>query len=328
MSLSVAILGAGSLGCVIGGVLAQAGHRVTLINRNAEFVDAINQRGLILNAAGVDRCVRLKAVTQCSQVDLNQNTPNTQGTLDLLLVLVKSFHTETAMQAALPLVGPNTVVLSLQNGVGHEAILSRMVGARPVLAGKTYVGGLVLCAGHVVDGSKGKETVIGELDGTMSARALRIADAFSAAGLITRVSPTIMTTLWDKLLANAATGALSAITGLSYGPLYEQAALETVAVAVVKEGMAVAAASGIPISFTDARQPWIKAGAGLPREFKPSMLQSLEKGSITEIDYINGAIVQQGQRLGVPTPVNATLVACVKALESKLCPNPTPESQR
>jgi 2-dehydropantoate 2-reductase len=312
MKLNIAILGAGSLGCAMGGVLAEGGHQVTLINRHAAFVDAINQHGLILNAAGIERTVAVRAVTQCSEVDLSA------GELDVLLVLVKSFHTEAAMQAALPLVGKSTAVLSLQNGVGHEAILSRMVGAHKVLAGKTYVGGVVLGPGRVIDGSRGKETIIGELDGSMSERAQRIATAFTAAGLVTHVSPNIMTTIWDKLLVNAATGALSAITGLPYGPLYEQGGLEATAIALVAEGMAVAKASGIAISFTDPREPWVKAGAGLPREFKPSMLQSLDKGSITEIDFINGAIVEQGARLGVPTPVNATLVACVKALESKL----------
>jgi 2-dehydropantoate 2-reductase len=312
MKLNIAVLGAGSLGSVMGGVLAEAGHRVTLINRNSAFVDAINQHGLTLNAAGIDRTVKLRAVTQCSDLDLSH------GELDVLLVLVKSFHTESAIQAALPILGERTVVLSLQNGVGHEAILSGTVGAGKVLAGKTYVGGDVLGPGRVIDGSRGKETIIGELDGTMSERAQRIATAFSAAGLVTQVSSSIMCIIWDKLLVNAATGPLSAITGLSYGPLYEQAGLESTAIAAVAEGMAVAKAAGIALSFSSPREPWLKAGAGLPREFKNSMLQSLDKGSVTEIDFINGVIVEQGLRFGVPTPVNATLVACVKALESKL----------
>ena len=230
------------------------------------------------------------------------------------------------MRTALPLVGPVTTVLSLQNGVGHEAILQRMVGADHVLAGKTYVGGQLLAPGRVIDGSKNKETVIGELggreDGSASARCERIAKAFTDAGLQTHISPNILGALWDKLLVNAATGALSAITGLAYGKLYAQAGLQTTAQAVVAEGMAVAHAAGITLGFTHPLQPWVKAGAGLPPEFKPSMLQSLEKGSITEIDYINGAIVAEGTRWGVPTPVNAALVACVKALESQLEPRP------
>jgi 2-dehydropantoate 2-reductase len=311
--LNICILGAGALGSAMGGVLAEAGHKVTLVNRNAAHIAAIQAQGLTLNAGGVDRTVRVRAVTDCDQVDASNG-------IDVLLVLVKSFHTEVAMQAALPLVGENTVVLSLQNGVGHDTMLQRMVGSAKVLAGKTYAGGVMLAPGRVLDSTRHKETIIGELAGGTSARAQQIAAAFTQAGLITHVSANIMTTIWDKLLVNAATGALSAITGLPYGPLYAQAGLEATAIAVVSEGMAVAKAAGIAISFNDAKAPWLKAGSGLPPEFKPSMLQSLEKGSVTEIDFINGAIVAEGLRLGVPTPVNAALVACVKALESKLAP--------
>lgn len=312
MTMNICILGAGALGSAMGGVLSEAGHRVVLINRNRAHVDAINERGLRLNAAGIDRYVRLQAVSDCSMVTLPD------GGFELLIVLVKSFHTEVAMQAALPLVGDRTVVLSLQNGLGHEVLLQALVGAHKVLAGKTYVGGVMLSPGYVLDGTAGKETIVGELNGQLSARAQRIATVLTAAGLITQVTPNVMTTLWDKLLVNAATGALSAITGLSYGPLYEQADLEATAIALVKEGMAVAQAAGVELGFTDARQPWAKAGAGLPRSFRPSMLQSLDKGSVTEIDYINGAIVKEGLRLGVPTPINAALVACVHGLERRL----------
>jgi 2-dehydropantoate 2-reductase len=310
--LKIAILGAGSLGCVLGGVLTEAGHDVWLINRGLATVATLNTQGLTLRAQGIDRRIKVKAVTECSAVDV------ADAPLDLLIVLVKSFHTDTAMQAAVGLVGPHTTVLSLQNGVGHEAMIGRIVGADRVIAGKTYVGGHVIEPALVVDGSLGKETVIGEPSGGQSPRTERIAAAFTAAGLRTTVSANIQTTVWDKLLANAATGAVSAIAGLSYGPLYEQTLLADTAIAAVAEGMAVAKAAGIAITDSNPREPWLKAGAGLPRGFKTSMLQSLEKGSITEIDFINGAIVDLGKQLGVPTPVNATLVACVKAIESKL----------
>jgi 2-dehydropantoate 2-reductase len=311
-TLNIAILGAGSLGCAMGGVLTEAGHTVWLINRGQAHVNAMNSRGLTLLANGVQRSIQVKAVTQCNQVDLSS------GPLDLLIVLVKSFDTQAAVQGALHLVGARTVVLSLQNGLGHEAILSQLVGAEKVIAGKTYVGGQVLSPGLVIDGTSGKETIIGELGGGFSERTRLIATAFTQAGLTTHVSANIMSTVWDKLLVNAATGAVSAISGLSYGPLYEQVLLSETAIAAVAEGIAVAKAAGVDLSFSNPSEPWFKAGAGLPREFKPSMLQSLEKGSITEIDFINGAIVSQGQRLGVSTPVNSALVALVKALESKL----------
>jgi 2-dehydropantoate 2-reductase len=127
-----------------------------------------------------------------------------------------------------------------------------------------------------------------------------------------------MGTIWDKLLVNVATGALSGITGLAYGDLYAVPEVEACAMAAVAETMAVAKASGIQLTTNDPQQPWIKAAAGLPFEFKASMLQSLEKGFVTEIDFVNGAVVRQGARCGVPTPVNQTLVACLKGIERGL----------
>ena len=119
-------------------------------------------------------------------------------------------------------------------------------------------------------------------------------------------------------MVNVATGALSGITRLSYGELYKLSEIQDCAIAAVTEAMSVAGAKGVKLSVTDPMQPWIKAAAGLPNEFKASMLQSLEKGSITEIDFVNGAVVYWGTQLGVPTPVNKTLVACMKGIERGL----------
>ncbi len=306
--MKIAVLGAGALGCAIGGALAQAGNGVVLINRNADHVDAINTHGLVMRTPAGELVVRASAA------------PSAQGLdpVDLVIVLVKSFHTEAAMAAATNLVGPHTAVLSLQNGLGHEDVLAQIVGRGHVLAGKTYVGGVMLAPGRIISGTAGKETLIGELDGTVSDRAQRIAATFNAAGLTTTVSDNIVGTMWDKLLINVSTGAVSGVTRLPYGPLYEIPEIEATAVAAVQEAMDVATASGVRLSFTDPREAWNKASAGLPADFKTSMLQSLEKGSVTEVDFINGAVVRWGQRCGVPTPVNATLVACIKGIERAL----------
>jgi 2-dehydropantoate 2-reductase len=306
--LKICILGAGALGCAIGGVLTEAGNDVWLISRNMAQVEAMNTRGLILRDAGVDRTVRVQAAT----------TAKDAGVVDLVVLLVKSFDTRQAMQAAKSLVGPETLMLSLQNGLGHEDILANIVGRERVLAGKTYAGGTLLGVGHVLVGTRGKETHIGELDGRITERAQRIAAVFNAAGLPTQVSGNILGTIWDKLLINVATGAITGITRLTYGDLYQQPALEACAVAAVLEAMAVARASGIVLGITEPREAWLKAGAGLPDAFKTSMLQSLEKGSVTEIDFINGAVVRWGEKCGVPTPVNQTLVACIKGIEKTM----------
>lgn len=306
--MNICILGAGALGCAIGGALAEAGADVTLVNRSPAHVAAINAHGLTLVTPDGERVVAVRAATSCAGL----------GEADVVVVLVKSFDTRSAMEGARSIVGPDTVVLSLQNGLGHEVILAEIVGPERVMAGKTYVGGVMLGPGRILSGVTGKRTVIGELDGTVTPRVQRIADVFNRAGLRTEVSDNILGTAWDKLLINVATGALSGITGLVYGELYAIPAVRDTALAAVAEAMAVARAGGVRLSMHEPVEAWDRAAAGLPFAFKTSMLQSLEKGSITEIDFINGAVVRAGARVGVPTPVNAALVASIKGIERRM----------
>ena len=309
--MKIHVLGAGSLGCAIGGTLAAAGSDVTLIARSHEHVDAVNARGLVLrDADGNDRIVKVAAVT-----DARDLSP-----ADLVIVLVKSFHTEAAIGGYKSALGEHTIVMSLQNGLGHEDVLEKAIGRERLLAGKTYVGGVFLAPGVVRAGVQGKLTLIGEPGSGISERVRRVAAEFERAGLKTTVSDNITGVIWDKLLVNTATGALSGITRLPYGLLYAVPELEAAAVAAVAEAMAVARAKGVTLSIEEPVDAWRMAGAGLGADFKASMLQSLEKGSVTEIDFINGAVVAEGHRLGIPTPVNRTLVACIKGIEKGLKP--------
>ncbi len=307
------IAGAGALGSALGGVLSQAGHGVWLITRNRAHVDAINAKGLILKKAAGDVTVHAQAATDYVAV------ASSPGAVDCVIVLVKSAQTHAAVTAALPVIGPQTLVLSLQNGLGHEDVIAAIVGKSRVLAGKTYCGGQIITPGHVICGVQGKDTHLGELDwnggGAVSPRVQQLADVFNAAGLQTFVSDNIVGTMWDKLFINVATGALAAITKLPYGDLYQVNALQETGCAAVAEAMAVARAMGVRVSLTEPLQAWTKAGAGLPYEFKPSMLQTLERNMRTEVDYVNGAVVRAGAQVGVPTPVNQTLLACVQGLE-------------
>ena len=306
--MKIYFLGAGALGCAIGGTLAAAGSDVTLIDPFQAHVDAINRDGLRMKVGDSERVVRVRASLDRTKLEAP----------DLLIVLVKSFHTRAAIEGARDIVGPGTAVMSLQNGMGHEEILSEVVGAGHVLAGKTYVGGVMLAPGHVITGTQGKRTVIGEIDGRISERAKAIAAEFERADLPCEVSDNILGAMWDKLLINVATGALSGITGQIYGSLYGVPEIEATAIAAVAEAMTVAEASGVKLSIKAPRDAWLMAAEGLPYEFKTSMLQSLEKGSMTEIDFINGAVVRAGLKHGVPTPVNQTLVAAIKGIERRM----------
>ncbi|WP_269504884.1 ketopantoate reductase family protein [Burkholderia sp. IMCC1007] len=306
--MKIAFLGAGALGCAIGSALTEGGHETWLVDRFAAHVDAMTRDGLQVDDERGTRRVAVRATMDPAEV----------GPVDLVVVLVKSFHTDSAMRGARDLIGPETVVLSLQNGLGHEDVLSEIVGRERVLAGKTYVGGVLRAPGHIQSGVTGKLTIIGELDGRITRRVQAIADAFNSAGLTTTVSDNIVGTMWDKLLINVATGAITGITRLTYGQLYDEPVLKATSLAAIDEAMTVAKAAGITLSIKNAEDAWNMAADGLSPAFKTSMLQSIEKSSLTEIDFINGAVVRWGERLGVPTPVNSTLVACIKGIERAL----------
>nr|WP_242684378.1 2-dehydropantoate 2-reductase [Paraburkholderia hospita] len=217
--MKIAILGAGALGCAIGAALTEGGNEVWLLNRSAAHVETMRRDGLRVDDANGSRRVEVKATTRAAEV----------GAVDLVVVLVKSFHTDAAMRGALALIGPDTLVLSLQNGLGHEDVLADIVGRGRVLAGKTYVGGVMRNPGHIESGVAGKATYIGELGGGITSRVMAIAETFNAAGLATTVSDNIVGTMWDKLLVNVATGALTGTTGLTYGQLYDEPLLKTAA---------------------------------------------------------------------------------------------------
>jgi 2-dehydropantoate 2-reductase len=303
--MKICMLGSGALGSALGGVLTEGGNDVWLIDAWAGHVDAMNAQGLVLRDGGVDRTVRVKARKAADGI----------GPADLVVVLVKSYDTRAAIEKAGDVVGPDTVVMSLQNGLGHEDLLADAVGRERVLAGKTYAGGVLLAPGHVIAGTNGKQTYIGELDGRLTERARRIAETFTRAGLPTEVSANIVGTMWDKLLINVATGALAGITRLPYGGLYRVPEVRACALAAVAEGIAVARSLGVKLTSENPEDAWNLASAGLPAEFKTSMLQSIEKGLPTEIDFINGSVVRYGERTNVPTPVNRTLVGCIKGIE-------------
>ena len=303
--MKICFLGAGALGCSIGGVLAAGGSDVVLVDRFQAHVDAINSQGLRMRVGDEEKVVKVKAYTDCQGV----------GTVDLIIVLVKSFHTRAAIESAGAIIGKDTMVMSIQNGLGHEEILAEVVGRERVLAAKTYVGGVFLGPGHIISGSKGKQTYIGELDGRLTMRLQAVVDEFNRAGLLATASTNIYGTMWDKLLVNVATGALCAITRLPYGGLYSVPEVESCALAAVAEGIAVARANHIKLTSDEPVYFWQLAAEGLPADFKTSMLQSLEKGEPTEVDFINGSVVRWGARSAIPTPVNQTLLACTKGIE-------------
>lgn len=305
--MKIVMLGAGALGSTIGGTLAIGGNDVHFVDMWQEHVDLINKDGLHMTNEKEDWYVRVDART----------TADTIGEADLVIVLVKSFATKQAVEQLKQtnVIGKNTLVMSLQNGLGNEETIASVIGSENVISGKTYVGGRLIQAGYISAGVQGKWTYIGELNGEITDRIQTVCNVFNDAGLLCEVSDNIKGLIWDKLLINVAAGALCGITRLPYGPLYEEDYIKDVAVAAIQEGIQVAKAAGVVLKSKDPQYPWVAASEGLPGTFKTSILQSLELKRPTEIDFINGSIVEWGKKYGIATPVNQTLVACVKGIE-------------
>ena len=305
--MKIVMLGAGALGSTIGGTLAMGGNDVHFVDMWQEHVDLINKDGLHMTNEKEDWYVRVDART----------TADTIGEADLVIVLVKSFATKQAVEQLKQtnVIGKNTLVMSLQNGLGNEETIASVIGSENVISGKTYVGGRLIQAGYISAGVQGKWTYIGELNGEITDRIQTVCNVFNDAGLLCEVSDNIKGLIWDKLLINVAAGALCGITRLPYGPLYEEDYIKDVAVAAIQEGIQVAKAAGVVLKSEDPQYPWVAASEGLPGTFKTSILQSLELKRPTEIDFINGSIVEWGKKDGIATPVTQTLGACVKGIE-------------
>lgn len=305
--MKIVMLGAGALGSTIGGTLAMAKNEVYFVDMWKEHVDLINQNGLHMTDEKTDWYVKVDAREKAEGI----------GQADLVIVLVKSFATKTAVEQLKEtnVIGENTLVMSLQNGLGNEETIASVIGEKNVISGKTYVGGRLIEAGYISAGVKGKYTYIGELNGEITERIQGVCDVFNQAGLLCEVSDNIKGLIWDKLLINVAAGALCGITRLPYGPLYEEEYIKETALAAIQEGIDVAKAAGVKLKSEDPSYAWYAASEGLPATFKTSILQSLELHRPTEIDFINGSVVQWGKKYNIATPVNQTLVTCVKGIE-------------
>lgn len=296
----VAVMGAGAVGCYYGGMLARAGHDVTLIAR-AQHVEVVRRSGLRMETQAFDASVPIQASTEAS---------GARGA-KLVLFCVKSPDTEHAGAVLAPHLEPDAVVLSLQNGVDNAERLAATLG-REVVPAVVYVAVEMAGPGHMRHHGRG-ELVIGAL-----AASSRIAAAFGAAGVPVEVSDNVSGALWAKLIVNCAYNALSAITQLPYGRLVQGEGVPAVMRDVVDECLAVARAAGVEVPG-DMRHAVSRIAETMPGQFS-STAQDLARGKPTEIDHLNGLVVRKGEALGVSTPANRMLVALVKLLEQRGSP--------
>jgi 2-dehydropantoate 2-reductase len=303
--MKVGILGGGgAMGGLFGAYLAEAGNDVTLIDVSSAAVDAINAQGLIVEEKNGDkRAVKVPA----------SSNPASVGPAELVVNFVKCYHTEAAIRLAQPLIGPQTTVLSLQNGWGNADRIAALVGRERVLVGLTYHSATLVTPGQIRHPSSGP-TSIGELDGTATQRARRIVDLFQVANLQTALSENILQEIWKKLALNVCTLPTAALMGFRAHELVEHGGVMDMMRALLGEVVTVARSEGISLDF-DERWSAIVALLRQAIGGKPSMLQDVEARRRTEIDVINGAIVAAGRKHKIVTPYNDTMVWLVRSLE-------------
>ena len=303
--MKIAIIGAGAMGSVVGGALAKAGNGVSFIEVAQPVIDAINSRGLIIeDKAGARETIPVHATSD----------PSTIGPVDLVIVFVKCYHTDNAVRNAVSLIGRDTVVLSLQNGWGNGPRIGSIVGEDKLMLGVSYHSATVSEPGHVLHVGKGM-TFIGELNGEVTERLERIAAAFSKAGIDVTTSNHVLKEIWSKLALNACTLPTSALLRFYAPQLVQHDSMLLLMRELLEEVVAVARAQEIPLEFDER---W-EAITGLLKRCAPtaksSMLQDVEQSRATEIDVINGAIVEAGRRFNIATPYNNAMLWMVKALE-------------
>ena len=303
----IVVLGAGAMGSLFGATLAQGGLAVTLVDVRADHIDAVNAHGLKIQGYGGERTARVSAT------DCTGELPRA----DIVLVQTKAMDTAVAVESVRRVFGPETVAISFQNGLGNEEVIGGIVGHERVLAGLTAQGATRIGPG-VVQNYGDLPTYVGEMKGGLSVRAERIALGFTAAGLPTHASADIRRDMWKKLLGNVGLSPTSAITNLTQAEIMSVPELREVVLAAVDEAAAVGAAEGVELDAEEARSVLLKlvdpSGGGTGHAKSSACVDILNRRR-TEVDWINGSIVRLGEKHGVPTPVNRTLVGAVKGLE-------------
>lgn len=285
-------------------MLTAGGNEVWLLGRRREVVDTINREGVTIQQIWTGETLRIPVRATVNAADA--------APADLIVMAVKGPGTLQATKDALPAAGEGTIFLTVQNGIGNVETMASVVGREKVLAGVTSNGTTLLGPGSIRHTWMG-DTTIGELDGQITTRLEQVAEVFRQSGIKVAVSQSVDLLLWTKLVGSCAMNPLGALLRVRNGQLVERAETRELMRAIVREVVSVAEAKGIPLSFSAAVER-AETTCRNNATNKMSMLQDVERGAPTEINSINGAIVREGEAVGVPTPINWTLTQLVKAL--------------
>lgn len=303
--MKILIIGTGAVGGFYGAKLAQGGEEVTCLARG-RMLSTLQSNPIHIKSYQGDFDVHLNVIAEPAAYT---------GSPDLIIITVKTYDTESALQEIAAMVGPETLLLSLQNGVEAEQKMMQRFGPDKVLGAVCYIGAEVTTPGTVVHSANGAVT-IGEMDGRNSERLENLYAIFKHCGIDTHKSNDIKKTLWNKLLWNAPFNQVCAIAHASVGEVLDSPELKDLLWATGQEVVALAQANGVGLKEKDISKQLGFSEKDL-RPVRPSLLQDLERGKRLEHETFGGFIVREGKRLGIPTPVNETLYRFLCFLDTK-----------
>jgi 2-dehydropantoate 2-reductase len=292
----VAVLGAGAMGCLFGGLMAEKGLDVILIDVWKDHVDAINKKGLKMDGHGGDRFIKIKATTN----------PSTLKPVDAIIIMCKATALKTALTNAKNIIGDKTILMSFQNGIGHEAIMQEIAGKDKVLGGTTTQASNIIGPGHIKNHGS-LPSWIGEYEGGLSDRVSDLAETFTAHNLETIAVSDIKKRKWMKLFALTAIGPLSSVFNLHHTDLYitnkNQKVSRNLGKQIILETRAVAKADGVDVTEDECLEMFNKI-VDSKQTNKSSMCFDILNKRKTEIEFINGAVAKIGKSHGIKTPMN------------------------
>lgn len=302
--MRIAVIGAGAMGALYGGYLSRK-NDVLLVDVNKTHVDTINEKGLTIHEAD-------GSVTLCHP----RATTDTQGMapVDVVILFVKAMFSDGALAGNRSLIGPDTVLLTLQNGSGHEETLEKYVDRAHVAIGTTLHNSAVVGYGEIRHGGSGK-TCIGCLEGD-SQRLAPIAEAFTACGLETVCDGGVQRMIWNKLFTNVSASVLTGVLQVPLGFIVRNAHAWALCERLVREAAAVAAGDGFAFDVEE-KIAQVRAVCEESPDGLTSIYADLRDGRRTEVDTISGSVVRASRRNGVPAPTHEAMVALVHAMEAK-----------
>jgi 2-dehydropantoate 2-reductase len=299
--MKIAIIGAGGVGGYFGARLAAAGEDVTFIARGAHL-EAMRKDGLqVLSALG-------DLVLKPARAE---SDPAKVGPVDIVLFAVKLWGTEEAAIGAKPLMGPDTGIISFQNGVDAIPVLTRVLGKQHVMGGVAHIAALIDRPGVIRHNGTMAKLTFGELDGAKSKRAQRLFEACQRAKIESYLVDDIQRVIWEKFVFLVGLSGMTSLTRMPIGPIREDTVTRELLRETMGEVVAVARAKGINLP-PDVVDRQLKFADGLPADMVSSMLGDLKRGNRLEVEWLSGAVARLGLEAHVPTPINRTIYAALK----------------